>query len=334
MAINSWGYFNDVTPGDQWSLTAAYATARFWVYNQDAVRVTPLIGGTREVQISTGEFGCYGIYNENTTVATVQLPAPVSEGTQWYLISATHTWADALSATTFEALHCGSVAQIPAGRVVNPGTKVTQPLAYVPITFGESDPGTPIDLRAMGIGREDVLINSEFALPYLAYAGMRCRLGKIEYSRTLNSSGTTHEWFINRGSFGRNPITDTSSWGSSYSGWTTVGVTTRAVRDGNSVELDFRIRRTGANINVASDGGVVDANAIMFNANSEWRPTRPAYAIASYISPGGGNYMGLASIDTNGDISFTAGTPGVVLSQRPAGSWSLSCTFNFIQTGV
>jgi hypothetical protein len=333
MAITSWGYFNEVTPGDQWSLTAAYATgSRFWVYNQDAVKVTPKIGGVREVNISAGEFGCYGIYNNSDAVATVQLGVPGS-GTQWWLIVARHTWADALSATTFEALHCGSIAQLPAGMEVTPGDTVTQPLAYVPITVGDSDPGTPIDMRAMGTGKDDVLINSEFALAYLAYAGMRCRLGKTEYSRSLNAAGTGHEWVINKGPYGRDAITAAStSWGTSSSGWTTADLNSRMIREGNTVHLNLRIRRSGSTINVAADGGVVDQG--MITTNAEWRPTNTIYTACSYISPGGGNYQGLAVWGDNGLISFTAGTPNIDLATQPAGSWSLSCTFTHVQTGA
>jgi len=333
MAIESWGYFNEVTPGEQWSLSAAYATgSRFWVYNQDAVRVTPLIGGTREVNISAGEFGCFGIYNNSDAVATVQLGVPGS-GTQWWLVVAKHTWADGASATTFEALHCGSVAQLPAGMDVDPGAVVTQPLAYVPIAVGQTNPGTPIDMRAMGTGKDDVLINSEYALAYLAYAGMRCRFGKTEYSRTLNAAGTAHEWLITKSPYGRDAIAAASaSWGTSSSGWTTADLNSRMIRDGNTVHLNLRIRRSAGNLNVAADGGIGDAP--MITTTTEWRPTNTIYTGATYIGPGGGNYLGLAAWGDNGVISFQAGTPNIDLAQVPAGSWSLSCTFTHVQTGA
>lgn len=333
MAITSHGYFNEVIPGNIAARVFTFATNhRFWCYNQDAVRVTPVIGGTREIQISVGEFGSFGIYNSNNSVVTLQLDAPVSAGDQWWFVSATHTWDDGDSETTFELLHCGSVAQQPAGYTVDPGNTITMPLAYVPITFGDSDPGTPIDLRAMGTATGDVLVNSEQAISYLGYAGMSVWLGKTHYNRVLNSAGTNHSWSIDPGPWGKaSGLVTSTAFAGGVGGWAFTGLGSVIRRDGNTVSGVLRLRRSsGGDIIVGPTGGVGDT--LMCNISDAWRPSEPQSGLAcTYIDQGGGNQQGSVTIDHLGDVKFTAGMPNRNLHVMPAGSWSISIPFTFIQ---
>lgn len=333
MAITSYGYYNEVIPGavaaGVFTLAAAH---RYWVEDQNAVKVTRVTGGTRHISIAPGRFGAWGIYNISDDSVTLQLPNPTS-GTQWHLVYARHVWADGESETTFETEPCGTSPTRPGAFTDVPGEEVWQPLAYVPITAGQSDPGIPTDLRAQGTAGGAVAITSDLALPYYEHLGAELWLGRTKYCRVLNAAGTAQQWMIDPGPYGRHQITQGSSgWGSSRTGWTTSQLSLRAIRDGNHVEIDFRTRRTLANIAVSSTGHVVDVP--LFDLNPEWRPSNTVYAACTYINQNLGNSMGLVTLDTGGVIWFTAGTPNQALRRMDPGSWSLSCTFNFIQQGA
>jgi hypothetical protein len=334
VAITSRNYYNDVVPGaDAARLFTLASARRFWCEDQNAVKVSRVVGGTRQIKIAPGRFGAWGISNYNDSEVTLQLPNP-SSGTQWHLAYAEHVWADGASATTFKTEPCGTTATKPGAYEVTPGDTVWQPLAYVPITAGDSDPGLPVDLRVQGTAAGSAAITSEMALPYYEFLGEELWLGKTRYSRILNAAGTAQEWLIDKGPYGRNAINPApSSWGTSYTGWTTTALNSRMIRDGNSVELDLRITRVGASLSVGPDGHIADVK--MIKLNQEWWPSHVTYSGGcSYIGPDNRNYAGLCNINEEGDVSFIAGTGTKAIAQKSIGAWSVSATFRYTQQGA
>ena len=331
MAIDfSYGYPGTIEPGAVWAQMQWGLGNRYWVYSQAHLRVTPVSNGTRQVSVASGFFGGWGILDHNDASVTVSLPT-VSSGTKWFLIVARRTW-QTTNATSFTYIDCGTSPTYPAERNQEPGVIDDQPLAFVPLTAGSTVPGTPRDVRVIGTSPDNQIIMDELALGYMTFTGVRLRLGTTDYVRGLNASGSP-VWQIDRGPFGRNPITVyPSGWGSSRSGWTTAQLVSRAIRDGNTVQIDLRIRRVGSNIPVGSGGGVTDVP--LFDVVSELRPSNTVYTACTYINQDSSNSDGLVSLDTSGTVWFTAGTPNRNLRQMPVGSWSLSATFVYIQTGV
>src|SRR5690606_4002106 len=325
----SLGYPGAIAPGTAWANMQKGLGALYWCEDFGAARVTPLSGGTRQVQVGAGWFGGQGIVDYNDAPVTVTLPSV--SGNRWFLIVARRTW-QTTNATSFTYIDCGTSPVYPPELNKDPGVIDDQPLAFVPLSAGSTVPGTPRDVRVMGSSPASMIIVDELALGYNANLGTRLRLGNREYVRGLTASGTP-TWLVDNGPFGRNPITVyPSGWGSSRSGWTTSQLVSRAIRDGNTVQIDLRIRRVGSNIPVGSAGGVTDVP--MFDVVSELRPSNTLYTACSYINQDNSNSDGLVSLDTSGTIWFSAGTPNRNLRQMPAGSWSLSATFVYIQTGV
>jgi len=324
------GYPGTIAPGTTWANMQWGLGTRYFVYHQDNVRVTPVAGGTRQVSISAGYFGGWGILDQNDAPVTVSLPT-VASGTKWFLIVARRTW-QTTNATTFTYIDCGTSPVYPGTRNTSPGVIDDQPLAFVPLAAGSTVPGTPRDVRVMGTSPENQIINDDLALGYMAYLGVRLRLGTTQYVRGLNAAGNP-VWQIENGAYGRDAITEaTSSWGSSMAGWTTAGVVSRAIRYGNVVELNLRSRKMSGDLVVGSAGGVVDTP--IFTVSDAWKPSNTVQASCSYINPGLGNSQGLVSLDSDGVIKFTAGTPGQNVKAMPSGSWSIQTNFTFIQTGA
>lgn len=294
MAVTSRGYIDQIMPGADWARAQWGLGSRYWVRSVDDVKVTPLPSGNREVTISAGYFGGWGVTDYNPEPATVQLPTVVS-GTQWFLIVARRTWGASAgtSATTFAYVTVGSTPSVPLDtpRNVNFGVLDDQPLALVPVTAnpGGATVGNPRDLRAIGIGKEDFLIFDDLAMVYLAAPGVRCRLGAAVWLYGMNPVGTAHTWLL------ENDPTVKRSLPSAVSsdvisttvngvptGWTAAApLVTEAIRDGNQVDLNFEFRRIGPAIVGSSQyGDVTDQPVAVFAA--PYRPSRHIFYSGQY----------------------------------------------------
>src|SRR5690606_7666788 len=237
-------------PGTAWANMQKGLGALYWCEDFGAARVTPLSGGTRQVQVGAGWFGGQGIVDYNDAPVTVTLPSV--SGNRWFLIVARRTW-QTTNATTFTYIDCGTSPVYPPELNKNPGVNADQPLAPVPLSAGWTAPGTPRDVRVIGSSPASMSIVAYWACGYKA-------------------APATPTWLVDNGPFGRNPITVyPSGWGSSRSGWTTAQLVSRAIRDGNTVQIDLRIRRVGSSIPVGSAGGVTDV--ALFDVVSELRPS-------------------------------------------------------------
>lgn len=334
--ITSHGYPGTIAPGSVWARMQYLMGDRYGVYDQDALRVTAVeTGGVQISPGSSGEFWGWGVYDKLNAPALVPIPVQ-TQPEVWFLIMARRTWG-VVNKTDFVAIQCGSRPVYPLARNTNPGVIDDQPIAFVSVQAGSSVPTQIVDVRAIGTSPNDKLILDELALGYLAFAGMRCRLGTTEFSRILNAEGTAHVWHIAPGPWGRVDLTAvTTPLGSSQSGWTTSSglpapnqfLVNRLIRDGNSVEYTFRTRRIGGHVPVV-DGSATDN--LMFILNTAWRPDDVVYGTALYINTDGSNSGGVATLHPNGHITFVTGSGNRYLASKSSG-YSLAATFNYTQS--
>lgn len=298
--IESWGYANTIVPGAVWARVHAWAAGkRYWVYDQDHLRVTPVNNGTREVSLSTGYGGGQGIVDHNPTPLTLQLPV-VTSGTRYFMVGLRREWG-IVKATAFGYVAAGASGNIllPA-RPVDFGVGVDfQPLAMVPLAAGSAIPGTPIDLRVMGTepGRQHAL--SELVLQYSDYLGAEIQIGGTTWSRVLNVGGTGHVWK-------RDPLVGSGSDVlTTFPGWTGADQVIKAKRQGSVVDLNFRVRRTGARI----EAGAVTGHTADFNIctiKPDWRPAgRPSVRVPFFYD----DFSAVGQLTEDGVLSLTSATP-------------------------
>lgn len=185
MTINSWGYEGSIMPNVDWALMQYALGHQYFVLDDASVKVTPAGDGTREVDISPGFFGGQGILDQNDASVRLQLPT-VASGTNYFMIVARRTWG-ATQATTFDFIDAGTGATLPV-RNVSPGTLDDQPLALVPVVAGNTVPGNPIDLRAIGHSKGGpYFANSNLVLAYLDRVGTVVQIGNETWTRGLAS---------------------------------------------------------------------------------------------------------------------------------------------------
>lgn len=322
MAVVSFGYPGTINPGVTWAEAQLGMGSRYWVHNFDSVRVIPKVGGSRDVSIAPGFFGGWGVTDYNSESVTVRLPEVVA-GTEWFLIVARRTWGvDAASSeTTFVSISAGTSPVIPA-RNTDRGVLDDQPLALVPLTAGQTLPGTPIDVRALGVGKEDYLILHELALSYLAEPGVRARLGKTVYQYGMNAAGNGHAWIVDPGPYGTVPLPVLSGAGviTASAGWTAASpLINEAIMDGNLVDLRIDLRRTGARIEPNAYGDFGDQQVATILA--PFRPDQTFYLQLAYF---GGPVESSRAPSTahlylypDGRLILAAGAPNMSIWPQP-----------------
>lgn len=333
MAVISFGYPGTIDPGVTWADAQLGLGSRYWVRSFDSVRVTPKVGGSREVNISAGWFGGWGVTDYNDAVATVQLPT-VASGTEWFLIVARRTWGvdAASSATTFAAISAGTTAAIPTRNTTH-GEVDDQPLALVSLTAGQTLPAGTIDVRAIGIGPEDFIILSELALTYLAEPGVRARLGRTIYQYGMNAGNNGHAWIADPGPLGAVDIPSVT--GASVltpaPGWTVIDA--QATRYGNVVDLYWVMARTAATIVSNTTHGNVGDQPIATVA-AAWRPPRQVMFSGVYRGGRGAidtTYTGEFFLSGGGALSLQSLYPGADLKKHASNIWSVWGHLSYIQ---
>ena len=343
MAVTSYGYPGTIAPGAAWANMQHGLAGQYWVYDVDAVRVTPKTNGTREVNIAAGRFGGWGIHDYNDAVASVQL-ATVASGTQYSWIFARRTW-QTTNATTFVAVAAG--ASLPttvpgngAIRNYNPGTIDDQPLALVSLTAGQTVPVVVADLRWIGVGTGTKTILSDMARSYGSWSGLEFQQGDTRWLRTVNTAGTGTIWLEDAGPFktktlptwiNSQAVTHESGW----SGNSGLGLVNEVWRDGNTVNLYQLVRRSGATITSNADGNISDVQIGTMAADI--RPSRTLSVPARYVG-GSSNYPCRVILYASGGVWLSNLHPNIDLPYRSpdTGSgtpWSIEFNATYVQKG-
>lgn len=338
MAIESKGYPGLLNvPAFWWARLQWGLGRRYFVYDQDAVRVTPVAAGTRQVSISAGFLGAWGVVDYNTAAFVLQLPV-VESGTRWFMIVARRTWGT-INATTFEFIDAGlaTPTTLPT-RNVNFGEVDDQPLALVPLTAGNTVPGTPIDLRVMGTDNGPVHARSELALQYLATLGMEVQIGTTTWRRVLNTAGTGHVWEKDPGAYGRVllPVYSQAAVLVTQGNWTGASLSSEATPDGNDIELNLELLLRSGTITADSVGGLADI--VIANVNAPYRPPRikafSGMVLGGATAASRGSYSALFRLGSNGNLVLSATQPNVTLhtngaAGNPDGDYTISCQLVF-----
>jgi hypothetical protein len=315
MAITSYGYAATIAANTPWALMQYTLGQEYFALDGAAARVTPVSAGTREVDIAAGYIGGQGVLDYNSAPIRLQLPT-VASGTSYFLIVARRTWSTT-QATSFVAIPAGTSATLPA-RNTSPGVLDDQPIALVPLTAGQTVPGTPIDLRAIGSKNGTYFAFSTLVLNYLTRVGTIVRIGTSTYTRIVNSSYVA-SWERDLGVYGRVALPTASAAGIIVTapGWTAGSpMINVGALDGNAVSLDLQVRRTGAALGASAQGNFNDT--VIGVISSAYRPRRRrlvttmlAFATSSTERVNYGSGLGLSFIDPSGNWVLVAGMPSI-----------------------
>lgn len=331
--ITSIGYAGTIAANDVWASLQATLGARYTVADPAAGRVTPLGSGTRQVNVAAGTIGGRGVLDQITSDFTVQLPT-VASGTRWFMVVARRTWG-VTQATSVTSIDAGtSNSTIPA-RNTNPGTVDDQPLALVPLTAGNTVPGTPIDLRVIGTAKGGIVTGfNQLALSYFDEIGAQVRIGTDTWTRVVNGSYVA-SWAKDPGPYGRLSLTTATGTGliSLASGWALLS-TSRGTTDGNETDVFLELTRTGSAIGVdPNNGNLIDQT--VGTVSTAYRPLRKLAQSGLYAGnpditkPPGINGAALLQLGADGTLTLSAGAPGINLTKAATGTVSLSVHFNF-----
>ena len=254
----------------QWGLGA-----RYWVRADGDLQVTPKTDGTRQVNISVGYGGGCGVVDHLTATKVVTLPT-VTSGTRWFLIVARRNWNTGSVGTTFTYIDAGTSASalptLNVDGVTAGGTGLDdQPLAMVPLTAGDTVPGTPIDVRVIGASARGILLaKSELALQYQYYAGQVVKIGNTTFTRLLDGSWDRDPDVVRSGPGYGNPL----GVASGGTGWATVSeLVSKGTRSGNERQLLLVARKSGGDIVIGAAGSVSGGDLVAVSvSNTDWRP--------------------------------------------------------------
>ena len=340
MTITSTGYPTDIGKTNiDWALMHLTLGRPYWT-SGSAVRVTPKTDGTRQVNISAGSFGGMGIYDYNNSVASLTLPS-VSSGTRWFGIGAERNWNNGSVGTSFVVFGSGATsnATIPTrdadGTTAGGSGKDVQPLALVPLTAGDTVPGTPIDLRAITYGGNIYVAKDERVLQYLGHAGQQDVIGNVTW--THDGFGWSPDREVVRSGPGYGNPLGVASGGT---GWATVSeLVSKGTRDGNVRQLLLVARKSGGDIVIGAAGNVSGGDLTALSVtNTQWRPPHDIPGVQfEYKSnaTGGstsGTFGGTARYTTNGNLIIISGTPNTRIDSMSQGEgWTIRAQIQWIQ---
>lgn len=326
--ITSYGYSGTIAPNAVWGKLQWVLGARYWVADTQTLSVTAA-GPARQVSISKGFFGGYGILDELTSAYAFTFPT--ASTTTWYLLAARRTWGTT-QATDFVAIDAGTGAALPS-RETDIGVVDDQPVALVQVNQNGTI-GTVRDLRAVG-GKDYFVARDDLVLSYMAFPGYSIRIGDRTWRRTVDASNSA-VWRVDPSPLEKTAGLVTATGAAVLtpkSGWSGANMDIRATRDGNVVEIDVELTRTGGVIQIDEHGGLGDT--VVANIATAWRPTSrltfALYYIGGDLATDRGSYQGLGVLEANGDLYLIAGSPSMDLNKRAAGERSLSATITFIQ---
>lgn len=200
--------FDGVVDEVAWARLSRYMGAPYAVGGPNDLKVTPVAGLTRTVQIEGGEAFGKGVLDE-FEVATLQLP-DVPSGVRWDLVAVRRDWQPPGGTSTIDYLTGTSGKSIPAGRLTTPGVEDDQPLALVQCSSTSTVPLDVVDLRLLK-GAGGLRGFDELAKAFLP-AGEVLRVGSdvwvadvdevggVDWRREVPHVVRDREWTIVRGS--------------------------------------------------------------------------------------------------------------------------------------
>jgi hypothetical protein len=283
-------------------------------------KVTPLVGGTRQVTVSTGFAGGSGVLDEITADETVTVSDAFGSGIKYFLICLHRDWsANETTVKVITAAGTSLPSSMPT-RDNNPGVVDDQPLALVSLAAGDAVPTVIYDLRAVG-GPNGFNMSPDLAgLPnwinYMAFEGYTIWTGNKSWRRIVDPATSNPKWdqdpeIVRSGPSLGNPLSISGA-----SGWTTVSVLEcRGSRTGNDMKIRFQARRTGATLDFPN--GSAGSDPILTVGNTSWRPPYNVQFAFSYVAATGATYGGLAVYTTAGEVQMVSVTPGTSIGKSP-----------------
>jgi hypothetical protein len=319
MTITSLGYSGTIAPNVGWANMQQVLGSRYMVASHTDCVVSPLVGGTRQIQVSTGYMGGWGILDQITATETLTL-ATVASGIHYWLICAHRNWTTPV--TTITAIDAGTAlpATMPT-RSTSPGTTDDQPLALVSIAAGATNPVVIYDLRAIGgpniYNMSASLQNLPNWLSYMAIEGSTVYTGNKRWYRSVNQFTGNAFWDTDPEIVTSGPgVSNDVGVNSALTGWTTSSTyAQRFSRSGNACTLLLQANTTSSTraIEFGPDGGVSGGDTAVLTVSQT--AYQPPYSITDldirYIdgSRGGSSYHGGARLDSTGDLVIESGLP-------------------------
>ena len=332
MTITSLGYAGTIAPHAPWAQYQQSLGHDYMVAGVDALKVSVVTGGTRQLSIASGMAGGKGIL-DTVTSETVQLPT-VASGTNWFLIVLRRTWG-LTKATTLEVINAGTDPSILPARSMNPGVVDDQPLALVPLAAGSNTPGAVVDLRVIGTHAKGIyLAFDERVLQYMLQPGVHVRIGLTVWSRVLNSTGTGYTWVKDTAAVVLPSASNASVMtldSTSTSKWAFNGTGTRILQDRNTINLGVSVFRTTGTITMGDGGNV--GNVKVGTLLPAYRPAFPQLCDVEYRgrkTASGGNLwaQGLLQVNPAGEIYFLSGVQGLhIYPSATERAFTGSCTY-------
>lgn len=322
VGVESYGYPGSFTAAPWlWSLMQKSVSNSYFVNSAGEANVTPKSDGTRQVNISVGIFGGRGILDRITSVQTVTLPI-VASGTRWFMIVARRDFNSGVFETSFSAIDAGtSNTTIPAREILTQSNpKDDQPLALVPLTAGDTVPGTPIRLGVFG-GNSSFNAFSELVLQYMDEHGMEIRIGSTLWRRVINPAGNSRVWETTGPGSSVALTSVTGGFGSAQSGWGSVTPNPhRLFRNGNELDISFATRRTGTALTFSADGSI--GNVLVFSFNEAWWPNSEIVIPCRYWSGTDEtrDHAGLCVLTAVGNLFLVSGAGDSQVTQQTNGA--------------
>lgn len=181
----SFGYAGSIGPG-QWVTLQKVIGCRYAIVHPTHFALAATGSG---INLSPGQAGGGGVFDEWTSSQAVNLTKPGS-GTQWWLIVLRRNWTTQES--SFVAIPAGTTTPtaLPA-RSATMGAVDDQPLWLVSWGSNASTPNasTAIDLRLIGRGPSTYVATNNMVMGYFIEAGATLRVGRVDWICTLNSAG-------------------------------------------------------------------------------------------------------------------------------------------------
>lgn len=333
--ITSYGYTDQSIPADKWAVWQKVAGARYMVASPDDCVVSPVLGGTRQVQVDIGYLGGQGILDQITSPQVVTLNAPAS-GTEFSLVSLTRNW-QTVNASSVTVKNLGASYTAPFTRTNTvPGTIDDQPLGVFSLAAGSTDPVLFKDLRAMGgpnfYSMQAGLVPDDFA--WLEQAGLTVHTGRVTWRRLLDPDSGNLIWdrdptiwegtgFLTESGLS---ATEQDDWVFSDSSLSSHAIRTSTGHVTLAIELRRRLVALGSTNNPT---GHIDDERMVRIAVAELRPSFIQNCSVYYISSSNASFHGGGYIDTNGFVWITDLAPNTIMPTTNAGGWSLRVTASY-----
>lgn len=298
----SYGYDGPIA-ANEWALMQQVIGIDYAVATAAACKV---VANTSGAQVAAGTIGGWGVLDLVAAPVQVNLTKPGS-GTAWWMIVARRNWST--KSTSFVAISAGtSRPSVLPTRLTTPGVQDDQPLALVGWSSTQSQPGSVVDMRVIGIAGQQLAYDTQ-TLQYLTIPGRQVRIGTATWVCSINGVTGVVEWVT-----AANSSIDTTTGCTASTGWSLTSFA--ASRRDNAVSVNLTFTRTGSNLTIPSDGDITNVQVATITNTA----LRPLVAMAMGGSPVISGYAASA-----GDVSLVAVAPGVTVKTgdtfRLCGSW-------------